>query len=856
MVIGVSFKTKWMDYRLNRKLRRAYNLKRYDEVEHLCDQLLELNYEDTTALEFQGRLHTNRKEHELALSYWERLSKLEPSNPQWLLRRARANFNLERFEEAMEACQRVMEFNAGDLEARTLAARIHLKWGDIESAEALSPLDTEHDGAIITSIGLARLAYRLGRYEKAEAICNKIIDKDPEDLKALELLGRIYSNQRRHDVALGLWQRLGTLKPEDRFINLKITKACYNMGDYPGSDTACDRVLAHHPNDMEALELKGRLLHRQRRWPKAVGIFQQLFDDKPENIKIASIYIKLLFRLSREQEAENALRSLIENASDDADNLLGLALLHEELLFPVEARGFLERAIKLSSNKAGLFFEIIREYIALQRLETAHYYLVKAREQNPQSMRIKPLAKRIETLFELTRTDPEDLVRSYLESRPVLIMERIIDAIIRKVEPLEPMNEPVPGRIAMVSSTLNRGGAERQVVMSLQGLQQRTDIVESLTLFSGDIDAHPDPDQTFLPILQRSNIPVFELNRPQVKPEMRKAFKDAVGPWKKYLKHLPENIRLRVENLLFQFTRLRPQIVHAWQDNTNIIAGLAAAMAGVPRIILSARSLRPDRKTRLHAINTRHARQGYLSLLRLPQVVLSVNSEAAAGSYAEWLDLDEQNIPIVHNGLDIEQMEASVEDHDPATMFQEIGLPDEVPVVGAVFRLTEEKRPHLWVQVAAQVARANPEVHFVIVGDGAMLEETRSYAQEVGLADRFHLPGQSTMVKAWLERMDLFLLTSRVEGLPNVLIEAQAFGVPVVTSDAGGAAETIRDGETGWVVKDETVEGLSERVRWCLNHPDWRSEASMKAAEQARRRFGKEQMIDRLLELYEFPGGS
>ena len=70
-------------------------------------------------------------------------------------------------------------------------------------------------------------------------------------------------------------------------------------------------------------------------------------------------------------------------------------------------------------------------------------------------------------------------------------------------------------------------------------------------------------------------------------------------------------------------------------------------------------------------------------------------------------------------------------------------------------------------------------------------------AAGLGLADRFVFPGQVRNVADYLACLDLFMLTSRVEGLPNSLIEAQLAGVPVVTADVGGAGETFEDGSSG-----------------------------------------------------------
>ena len=90
--------------------------------------------------------------------------------------------------------------------------------------------------------------------------------------------------------------------------------------------------------------------------------------------------------------------------------------------------------------------------------------------------------------------------------------------------------------------------------------------------------------------------------------------------------------------------------------------------------------------------------------------------------------------------------------------------------------------------------------------------------------NKIHLIGQTRYVKSWLDRFDVFLLTSIVEGLPNVLIEAQAFGVPVITTNAGGASDTIIDGETGHIVEGES-EYISQKIIQCISDKGWLTKA-------------------------------
>ncbi len=128
-------------------------------------------------------------------------------------------------------------------------------------------------------------------------------------------------------------------------------------------------------------------------------------------------------------------------------------------------------------------------------------------------------------------------------------------------------------------------------------------------------------------------------------------------------------------------------------------------------------------------------------------------------------------------------------------------------LIGGIFRIEAVKRPMLWIETASLVAAACERAHFVVLGDGAMAQQMRDFAQKRGLASRLHMPGFVSNVGEWLRVIDLNLLTSEREGLPNVLIEGQHFGVPAVSSDVGGAFETMEPGVTGHLVPAESDAG-------------------------------------------------
>ena len=122
-------------------------------------------------------------------------------------------------------------------------------------------------------------------------------------------------------------------------------------------------------------------------------------------------------------------------------------------------------------------------------------------------------------------------------------------------------------------------------------------------------------------------------------------------------------------------------------------------------------------------------------------------------------------------------------------------------------------------------------------------------AQKLGISERLHLPG-NVSVPSWFQLMDVLLLTSRMEGLPNVLLEAQSFGIPIVAPDVGGCVETIERGVTGFVVENATALSLATNVVFILSDHAWYRLAKVAAVEHVKKRFNVGTMIENTLQAY------
>jgi glycosyltransferase involved in cell wall biosynthesis len=404
--------------------------------------------------------------------------------------------------------------------------------------------------------------------------------------------------------------------------------------------------------------------------------------------------------------------------------------------------------------------------------------------------------------------------------------------------------------IVLVNAALATGGAERQIVNLMEGLAARGCRATLLTL-------HLD---------ERSDLRFFLSKLAAAGLEVRNAMPPAAAaaylvkscgalPFEAFhdgLRWPPADVRDDIVRLAAELHAIGARVVHGWQDATGIVAAFAALALGLPRIVISGRNLHPE-----HFSHARpYMRRAYAYLAGRPEVVLTNNSRAGARSYADWLGLERSAIRVIRNGLDTGAFARPTADEIAAFRLS-IGLRPGGVLVGGIFRLQAEKRPLLWLEVAFQVSRKVPDAHFVVFGSGTMRRQLEKAAARLSIADRLLMLGNERNVRLALAMLDVLVLTSSVEGSPNVVLEATCLGVPVVATDAGGTSEAMIDGHTGLLVREQAVskiclaDALSSAVARVLAgaiSPERVRDVGPAFIQAA---FGLDRMIDQTLALYE-----
>lgn len=387
-----------------------------------------------------------------------------------------------------------------------------------------------------------------------------------------------------------------------------------------------------------------------------------------------------------------------------------------------------------------------------------------------------------------------------------------------------------PISVALVTGSLGPGGAERQLTRLASELTRMVNAPEQWTLpvvarpkkVEVLVKQHTEPAGSskkqgldfFLPVLTKAQIPVTEINHlPAVSVAHQSVPDDTLS---RLLEQLPPPVHYGVTRLAPVLRDNAFDVVSLWQDGTCLFGALAALLAGAPTIHLVFRGLPPNiRKDRFRE----EYPELYQALAQVPGVHFVSNSCKAAEAYAEWLGIPIVRFHVLYNGVPDLATDASADDEQKWRDFQE-STPDATETIGGVFRLEPDKRPQLWIKLAALYLKQRPRARFVIVGDGRLHDNIVALAEELHVTNRLLLVGLSNHVGFWYSRMDVSVLLSRYEGLPNVLIEAQLLGVPVVSTPAGGAGECFEEGVTGHLLSDVEHPDLHEACEKVLSMAD------------------------------------
>jgi glycosyltransferase involved in cell wall biosynthesis len=289
----------------------------------------------------------------------------------------------------------------------------------------------------------------------------------------------------------------------------------------------------------------------------------------------------------------------------------------------------------------------------------------------------------------------------------------------------------------------------------------------------------------------------------------------------------------RVIRLACAIRRCAPDVVQTYGFYSNLPGLLAALFAGVPVRIAGRREL--------GEYPPLAQRRGDRWVWRLSHRVIA-NSEAVRQRLIGHERVAPGKVVVIRNGIDLRHW--PFPDHP-------MGGNGEA-VVGMVAHFREEKDHATFLRAAREILEVVPSARFCLIGSGPLEAVIRECAHRLGITAQLEFLGRlgGQALQAAVRQFRVSVLTSKSEGLPNVVLESMAAGRPVIATAVGGIPELIEDGVTGFLVPPEDPMSLAERIVCLLKEPSLARSMGERGRQKVEGEFTIERMVGQFHGLY------
>ena len=360
-------------------------------------------------------------------------------------------------------------------------------------------------------------------------------------------------------------------------------------------------------------------------------------------------------------------------------------------------------------------------------------------------------------------------------------------------------------KITYLLPELKLGGAEKHVISLASGLVARGHEVKILCLFREG----PLADEA-----RAKDLPLFCLNLPY--------------RWN-------PSVFFRIHEW---FSSHPVEVLHTYLFGFHFFAGLPARLLKIPALVSSRREIS-------HWQRKRHRGLENLGNLFVDRVVCC--SKAVEAWTLEKEQISPGRVLTLYNGIDETQFYPK--NHRLAVR-RSLGIPADAPVIGTVANMAVEKGYPYLLEAVKSISEKRPEAWFLFVGAGPMETEIKEKARQISRHTQIVFTGTRTDIPDLIDAMDIFVLSSVIEGFPNVLLEALSRGRPVIATHVGGIPELIESGQQGILVPPQDGTALAEAVLNLLKDPEGSQALGQKGREKVRKSFTHKQMLDQYEALY------
>jgi glycosyltransferase involved in cell wall biosynthesis len=302
-----------------------------------------------------------------------------------------------------------------------------------------------------------------------------------------------------------------------------------------------------------------------------------------------------------------------------------------------------------------------------------------------------------------------------------------------------------------------------------------------------------------------------------------------------------------LRELIAQLKNVRPNILCCHGYKADLLGRLAARKVGIPVVAISRGWTAANLKVRLYENLDR------FTLRWMDRVVCVSEGQACKVRRA---GVPQSKVVVIRNAIDKARFGRPNPEY--RSRLQAFFPKPPGRIVGAAGRLSPEKGFHVLIEAARPLLQADPALGFVLFGKGPLRKKLARTIAAARLADRFILAGFHSDLDHYLPFLNLLVLPSFSEGLPNVVLEALAAAVPVVATAVGGTPEVIEDGFNGYLVPAGDAERLGNRIGDMLASERERKAMGQRGQQKVLEQFAFEDQSDRYQQLFDslLTGGS
>ncbi|STX81352.1 Vi polysaccharide biosynthesis protein TviE [Legionella busanensis] len=563
---------------------------------------------------------------------------------------------------------------------------------------------------------------------------------------------------------------------------------------------------------------------------KILSEAKNAYELNSDNLQLFDKYVQALIKYNQLPKAED----LISNSPLLKQNCIDSLIVHAHLLYKM----------KKYDDSDHMFDELVIKFPESEKLRIVYAQTLRKRRKVIKAYEvIKPID--VSKLDKKQRIIHDEIIKiinliETKEGRPVqssddfsiLSMKHAVLCLKEQTRKKSLPNQL--GKVSLITGSLGPGGAERQVCLTAIHINKKKTHDESVlgVKINTEVDVVinvTDSEEEkifFSSLLKEHKVNLFQIrNMPSVPIEKLNIESPTLLD---LLNESPSLVRYGLNHLVQYYREAKTEVAFIWQDGAILFAAIAALVAGVPRIILNFRGYPPN--LRPHLFKPEYYTL-YKYLAEIHTVSFVTNTAATAKAYAEWLDISFKRFSIIYNGITPPKTEPEGQDEEMWAKFAS-QTSDATETIGGVFRFEADKRPILVIRFIKRYLQKHRKARFILVGEGRLRAQCMTLANELKISDRILFVGLSKSVGYWLLKMDVMILMSLYEGLPNVLIEAQYMGVPIVSTPAGGAQECFIQGETGFILNDaqepdllEACEKVSNIITMFKNDPELKNKA-------------------------------